>query len=489
MINDKTQYKYHYFYKITNTVNNKFYYGVHSTNNLNDGYMGSGSNIKKAIKKYGINCFIKEIIKFFNTSEEKYLYEKQFVNKSLLQNPLCYNIMEGGYAFPDGWFKVKDKNGNISLTTKDDPKYLSGELKGINTGKVCVQDNNNNKFLVSKDDPRYLSGELKSIAKNKINVFDIIIKKHVQIDITEFHNNRSKYIVFSENKIVVKDDDNNILHVSKDDPRYLSGELKSIIYNTVVVKDNNGNKFRVSKDDPRYLSGELKSIAYNTTIVKDDDNNILRVSKDDPRYLSGELKGVNNGYKTYLDKDGNIRRGNIELQTDLKFCTYINNQNNTIYTHSNDPRVLSGEYKPFLKNKIPVKDKNNNIIFVSKDDPRYLSGELKYMHKNEVTVKDKNGKCFNVSKDDPRYLSGELVRATTDTILMFDINGNKKMIPCSKFKDYYNLQWRPKYFYSYMNKTKKFLERDVPENYKFSTYNFKTRLYKLHKEYNIPLPQ
>ena len=35
------EYKYHYFYKITNLLNNKYYYGVHSTNDLNDQYMGS----------------------------------------------------------------------------------------------------------------------------------------------------------------------------------------------------------------------------------------------------------------------------------------------------------------------------------------------------------------------------------------------------------------------------------------------------------------
>lgn len=40
--------KYHYFYKITNTINNKYYYGVHSTDNLNDGYMGSGTVIRMA---------------------------------------------------------------------------------------------------------------------------------------------------------------------------------------------------------------------------------------------------------------------------------------------------------------------------------------------------------------------------------------------------------------------------------------------------------
>lgn len=33
------EHKYYYFYKVTNVINNHFYYGIHCTDNLNDGYM------------------------------------------------------------------------------------------------------------------------------------------------------------------------------------------------------------------------------------------------------------------------------------------------------------------------------------------------------------------------------------------------------------------------------------------------------------------
>ena len=200
MSNIKT--KYHYFYKITNLINNHFYYGVHNTNNLNDGYMGSGKRLHIAYKKYGIENFNKEILKFFNTAREAFEYEAEIVNENLINDNNCYNITKGG-IYPDV------------------------------LGLVVVKDNDNNKLLVSKDDPRYLSGEL------------IFWQKGIHKD-------------WMINTFIAKDKNGNFFKVSKDDPRYLSGELTGCLKGLISVIDKNGNTLKVSKDDPRYLSGELK---------------------------------------------------------------------------------------------------------------------------------------------------------------------------------------------------------------------------------------
>jgi len=161
--------KYFYFYKITNNINNHFYYGIHSTENLNDGYMGSGKRLHYAYNKYGIENFSKEIIKFFNSEEEAFEYESEIVNENLIKNPNCYNITNGGHgswSHTKGKITVKDKDGNCFDVTKDDPRYLSGELIFIHKGTTTVKDKDGNCFRINIDDPRYISGELISVNKD-----------------------------------------------------------------------------------------------------------------------------------------------------------------------------------------------------------------------------------------------------------------------------------------------------------------------------------
>lgn len=90
--------KYNYFYKTTNIINSKYYYGVHSTNNISDGYLGSGLLIKKAIRKYGKGNFKKEILKTFNNRSDLMLYEKSIITEDVIIDKNSYNLSLGGYG-------------------------------------------------------------------------------------------------------------------------------------------------------------------------------------------------------------------------------------------------------------------------------------------------------------------------------------------------------------------------------------------------------
>lgn len=88
-------YKYT-IYKTTNKLNDKIYIGCHKTQNLDDGYIGSGTILKRAIAKYGIENFEKEILFVFDTSEEMFAKEAEIVDKIFVDLDTTYNILEGG---------------------------------------------------------------------------------------------------------------------------------------------------------------------------------------------------------------------------------------------------------------------------------------------------------------------------------------------------------------------------------------------------------
>ena len=52
---------HHIIYQTTNLINNKRYIGYHSTDNLDDGYLGSGKILKQSIEKNGVDNFKREI--------------------------------------------------------------------------------------------------------------------------------------------------------------------------------------------------------------------------------------------------------------------------------------------------------------------------------------------------------------------------------------------------------------------------------------------
>ena len=88
--------KYHFIYKTTNLLNGKYYLGMHSTSNLDDGYMGSGKRLRYSINKHGIDNHKVEILEFFETRELLVKREEEIVNLNEIAKVDCMNLKVGG---------------------------------------------------------------------------------------------------------------------------------------------------------------------------------------------------------------------------------------------------------------------------------------------------------------------------------------------------------------------------------------------------------
>jgi hypothetical protein len=102
----RPQKKYHYIYKTTCKVTGKFYVGMHSTDDLDDGYLGSGKILGYSRHKYGDENHVREILEMLPSREALKAREKEIVNEELLADPLNINLKYGGDG---GWDHVHGK--------------------------------------------------------------------------------------------------------------------------------------------------------------------------------------------------------------------------------------------------------------------------------------------------------------------------------------------------------------------------------------------
>lgn len=110
--------KYHVVYKTTNTVNNKIYVGLHSTNNINDNYIGSGYVLKDAINKYGKSKFKKEILYVYNSRKEAREMEAFIVDKDFCKRNDTYNLVEGGMGVENQYGSRNHMFGKLPINAK-----------------------------------------------------------------------------------------------------------------------------------------------------------------------------------------------------------------------------------------------------------------------------------------------------------------------------------------------------------------------------------
>jgi len=151
----------YFIYKTTNLINNKTYIGIHQTENIDDGYMGSGLHFLRAVKKYGKENFKREILEFASSYDELLEKERILVNEDWVKDNSNYNLKTGGQS--NGFLSEESKK-KISTTLKQ--KYANGEIIPRTTAPYIATDEQK-KQISETLKQKYANGEIISKTLNK----------------------------------------------------------------------------------------------------------------------------------------------------------------------------------------------------------------------------------------------------------------------------------------------------------------------------------
>jgi hypothetical protein len=136
--------KFHYIYKITNKKNGKYYIGMHSTDNLEDGYFGSGKLIRNSIRRHGKDSHSKVILEYLEDRKSLREREIELVNEDLLNDPMCMNLQPGGGGgfINEEHMKKCSSAGNekLDILRKNDSEFNERFKKSVSiSSKIALE--------------------------------------------------------------------------------------------------------------------------------------------------------------------------------------------------------------------------------------------------------------------------------------------------------------------------------------------------------------
>lgn len=108
-------------YKTTCVITNRFYIGLHSTDDLDDKYLGSGKRLRRSVLKHGVDNHVREIIFMGASREEASDYEKAILTEEFRSNPNCLNCGPGGLGASDRPATSEETSKKLSAASK---KYV-----------------------------------------------------------------------------------------------------------------------------------------------------------------------------------------------------------------------------------------------------------------------------------------------------------------------------------------------------------------------------
>lgn len=311
--------RYYIIYKTTNTINGKFYIGQHVTTNIDDGYIGSGTLLKKAISKYGKEKFTREIIEYCNYQDELNDREKYWISQyNGVDLEECYNISEGG----DGGFvansqETKDK---ISKTLKE---YFSDPKNRERMSAI-------KKEVMNRPDVKKRVKEGRERLKNS-EAYDIMIEK-MRNHMLEYYKTEEGIAFSVERAKLAWEKSRDVLT-----EKMIGNEYCAKNY---LVMDESGNVFEITNFTKFCKENNIKRAQLNYYIGE------LGSSFDELKYNQGFKlirlfeREKSKRYKTYRLTFPN---GNIETITNIKdYCRNNDLNEYSIYTVANTGESYRG---------------------------------------------------------------------------------------------------------------------------------------------------
>lgn len=284
-------------YKTTNSITGDFYVGQHVTDDLNDGYLGSGAGIVESIRLYGKNFFVKEILFVFDNEFDMNQKEIDIVNESFLSNPLVLNRQEGGSG---GWFVRKSvvifENGRwrrIRANLFNPLIHLtptSGTVRVFDTLTSVWRRIPSSEYQSNKD--RYHTA-----SSNRVSVRNIHTNETSSITLSDFDPKIYKKVLGG----IVANVNGKLEYVSKDD--FDNDKLVGCHANKVTVLDkHDGERKHVTRTE---FNLHRDRYEHNTegrvTVFDTNTQKFCMIPVDEFRENSSRYKGTTSGQKTVWD--------------------------------------------------------------------------------------------------------------------------------------------------------------------------------------------
>lgn len=184
------------FYETTNIVNGKKYLGIHGSEDFkNDTYLGSGTLLKEAIRKYGKDKFFRKDIRYFNKQKDARDFEALSITPEVLRSPEYYNIARGGGGgsngsrpFYEGSRRYLVDPEAVDKFKKQHPEAIEGvpEEVGIRhskrmVGRITINNGKEHRSILQEDLQKYLDKGWTVGTTQELNLKNSNSKKGIRI--------------------------------------------------------------------------------------------------------------------------------------------------------------------------------------------------------------------------------------------------------------------------------------------------------------------